>query len=401
MRRHDQTEQDTRRQLGIPPTFDVAPHLRELMRVSLPALAAALVVASAAYVVAASDPDEYQQTVTATIDAGTGANTTEVTLSTLAPPFVALSQSRPVLDDVLTKSGVEMTSDELAENLVVDVKTSPSLVEVSATAGSGSDALALARATVEALDDAIINISIDKITKDVVDLQRAAAATADEISALPDPSPERDVRNAEYASQVARARDVQSTPPTRIRLLSQPDNAEKVAPRPLQQSLVVLIGSWFVLAELLAALNGRIGRRTSRAWIRRQARKRGYRVLHADSGTGVWPSSTQIALNQLTRGADLLVLYSSESAEAQAYVHAATAGVDSVTIAATDALWWQEPTNVSRPLAIVVVDSRSADRTNLANSFEALDEYHIPTEIVAITSDNRPARPAKHATSPA
>ena len=100
------TERDLRARLSVPPTFDVGYHLRELARVLLPALLGALVVAGVVYLLVASQPAVYQNSVTAKIDSGALAGMTDVTVNTLAPPFVALSKSQAVLEDAARRAEV-------------------------------------------------------------------------------------------------------------------------------------------------------------------------------------------------------------------------------------------------------------------------------------------------------
>jgi hypothetical protein len=382
------TERDLRQHFNAPPTFDIGNHLRELGRVFIPALLGAIVIAMVTYLVAASEPDQYQVSVTAKIDSGNITNLTDVTINMLAPPFVALSQSKPVLDDILARSRVSMSSDELGRNLLVSVETSPSLVLLSVTAGSPDDARALADAAVKSLDEAGINVWNDKVKKDLQDLQSSAAATAERMMELPDPSPARDVLRADYDAQVQRANQLQATVPTRLGLLSAPGTAVKVAPKPAQQALVVGLASLVVLLELLAFLNGRIGRRANAAWVRRMVRKHGYGLENVPAGTESWPRTTQILLNKVAGSEiDPLVLYPQTSSAAIQFVDKANnSSESSATALAVDSDWWVDGTNAGRPLAVVAIDVKDSSRKALASSFDALDSYGTPVQVVTISS---------------
>jgi hypothetical protein len=381
------TERDLRQHFNAPPTFDVGNHLRELGRVFIPALIAAIGIAGVTYLVAASEPDQYQVAVTAKIDSGNVTNLTDVTVNMLAPPFVALSQSKPVLDDILQRSGSSMTSDELAQGLLASVETSPSLVQLSVTAGSPDEARALADAAVKSLDEAGINVWNDKVKKDLQDLQSSAAATAERMAELPDPSPARDVLRADYDAQVQRANQLQATVPTRLGLLAAPGTAVKVAPKPVQQALVVGLASLLVLVELLAFLNGRVGRRANAAWVRRVTRSRGYGWENVAAGAQMWPRTTQILLNKVAGSeSDPLVLYPQTSSAAIQFVGKANGNSDSQALAhAVDSDWWVDSANAGRPLAVVVIDVKDSSRKALESSFDALDSYGMPVQVVTIS----------------
>lgn len=380
------TERDLRQHFNAPPTVDVGNHLRELSRVFIPALVGAIIVAVAMYLVAASGPDRYEVAITAKIDSAVVTNMTDVTVNMLAPPFMALSQSKAVLDDIRQTTGTSMSSDELAKNLVVTVQTSPALVQISVTAATPEEATALADAAVTSLDKAGMDLWNDKVKKDLIDLQNSASVAADEIALLPDPSPFRDVLKADYDAQVQRASQLQAMMPTRLGLLAAPETAVKVAPKPVQQALVVGLLSLIVFLELLTFLNGRFGRRTNAAWVRRMARKHGYGVENSAADAQGWPQATQIVLNKtLDLESDPLVLYPRSSSAAKQFVDGVSrdAGRSALTYP-VPSNWWSDGTNVGIPLAIVVVDLKDSSRKALAASFDALDGYEAPVQLVTI-----------------
>ncbi|WP_395308419.1 hypothetical protein V4U86_24295 [Mycobacterium sp. AMU20-3851] len=379
-------ERELRRHFNAPPTLDIGNHLRELGRVFLPALIGAIVVAFGTYAAVSSGPAQYQVGVTAKIDSGNVTNMTDVTVNMLAPPYLALSESKAVLDDIVRRSATPMSSEELARNLSVAVETSPALVQLSVTAQSPEDAATLAENAVKALDEAGINVWNDKVKKDLIDLQSSAAATAEQMATLPDPSPARDVLLADYQAQLQRANQLQAAVPTRLGLLSSPGNAVKVAPKPVQQALVAGVVALLVLLEVLALLNGRVGRKTNAAWVRRIAAKRGYAVSPASGGG--WPPSTRILMNKVAGWpAEPLVLYPDTSSAAIRFVDDA-AGPDVVVhTAASD--WWADGATADRPLAVVVVDLKDGSRASLVSAFDALDGYGIPVQLVTITPARR------------
>lgn len=391
------TERDLRRHFNAPPTFDIGNHLRELGRVFIPALIGAILIAVGVYQLSASQPDQYEVGVTAKIDSADVGEMTDVTVNMLAPPFVALSQSSLVLEDIRERTGTSMSAEELSKNLVVTVQTSPALVLVSVTAPTPEEATELADAAVTSLDEAGINLWNDKVKKDLIDLQNSAWVTADEMSKLPDPSPARDVLRADYEAQVARASQLQAMAPTRLGLLATPEAAVKVAPKPLQQALVVGLSSLLVLLELLAFLNGRLGRRTNAAWVRRMARKHGYAVENAKVDALFWPRATHIQLNKcLEAESGPLVLYPQSSSGAKQFVQRVNYYLDrpAVTCAA-ESDWWTNPANGAIPLGIVVVDRRDTSRKSLKASFDALDDYGMAVQLVSIRSKRSKGAPKR------
>ncbi|MFN8227868.1 MAG: hypothetical protein U0R18_14260 [Mycobacterium sp.] len=381
------TERDLRTRLNVPPTFDVGHHLRELARVVLPALLGALVVAGVAYEAVSAQPPQYQNSVTAKIDSGALAGMTDVTVNTLAPPFVALSKSQAVLEDAARRADIDTSPAELARDVDVSVQVSPSLVQVTSRAPTADGAIQLSNAMVSALDEAIVNVWIDRVTKDAQDLQNSAADSATKMVGLDPDSPRYLVLHADFESQLARAQQLRAAPPTRIVLLSQPGVADKVAPLPLRQTGVVFLASLLILGELFAFLNGRIGRRTNAAWVRRRAHRHGYSVVSADRGASDWPLDTQVLLNTVGGHGPGVLLLRSASSTAQVYVGEAVSRDRSgggVEVRSVGSDWWRDPEAGKHPLAIAVIDARGRDRSAWTEAFAALDRYGIPVQLVVL-----------------
>lgn len=402
------TERDLRARLSVPPTFDVGYHLRELARVLLPALLGALVVAGVVYLLVASQPAVYQNSVTAKIDSGaTMAGMNDVSINTLAPPFVALSKSEAVLADVAKRAQVDVSPDELAKNIDVAVELSPSLVQVTTRASTPEQAIALSSAAVLALDNAIVNIWNDRVIKDVKDLQWSASQAAAKMVGLDRDSPEYLILHSEFDSQLERAKQLQSTPPTRIVLLSQSEEADKVAPLPLRETLVAFIASALILAEALAFLNGRVGRRTNAAWARRQAHRRSYAMAVADGEDSRWPMDTQVVLNTAIRHRNHALVLHSATPAAASFVSSCRAadveaggGTAALGVQSIDTDWWRDPGLVDSPVAMVVIDPRAVERKSMAKAFDALDRYEAAVQLLMLPSDI-PTRIGRHRGTPA
>lgn len=384
-------ERELRRYHSVPPTFDVAFHLRQLARVFIPALIGAIVIAGSTYLFVDSAPTMYENAVTARIDVGdSGAGLSEVTANTLAPPFVALSKSQGVLDLTLQRSKVDMRSQDLAKNTTVAVMTSPSLVQVSARAYSRKDAIALSEAMVESLDTITVNLWLDKIKGDIERLQLTAGAIGAQMGDTHDPSPERDILKSEYDSVVEQTKLLQKAQPNRIVMLSQSGVTSEVAPKPAMQALVVFFSSLIILATLMAFLSGRLGRRTNKAWLRRVAHKRGYALADATAVSGAWPATAQIGLNKRRDvGGGPFVLYSETSSAAKVFVESAnklkpgdTAVIPVDTIQSE---WWRSGENADRSLVVVVVDTKTTGRADFADAFDRLDDYELPVHLIALT----------------
>jgi len=395
-------ERDLRRFHSVPPTFDVAYHLRELVRVLLPALICAALLAGAAYFYVNSEPKQYENSVTARIESGASTATfTDVTVNTLAPPFIALSKSQPVLELTLQRSHVKMTPEELSNNLTVEVLTSPSLVQVSARADNPKDAIALAEAAVASLDTTTVNIWNDKVDGDISRLQETAGTIGDQMNALPRPSPQHDVLKSEYDSLIEQTKQLQTTQPNRISLLAQSGETTQVAPKPMQQALVVFVASLIVLAELFAFLNGRIGRRTNNAWLRRMAHKHGYGLDRATAQDQAWPAVTQIQLNKRSQvGSGPFALYARESQSAKTLIETAVGTMESAAsgtdtparlpVHSLESEWWRDMDNADRSLAVVVVDTKQTGRSALGDAFDRLDDYGIPVQLIGLSGEKSP-----------
>lgn len=381
---------ELRRYHSVPPTFDVAFHLRQLARVFIPALIGAVVIAGSTYLFVDSAPTMYENSVTARIDVGdSAANLTEVTANTLAPPFVALSKSQPVLNLTLKRSKVNMRAEDLAKNTTVAVMTSPSLVQVSARAYSRKDAVALSEAMVESLDTITVNLWLDKVKGDIERLQETAGAIGAQMGETHDPSPERDILKSEYDSVVEQTRQLQKAQPNRIVMLAQSGVTTEVAPKPAMQALVVFLSSLIILATVLAFLRGRVGRNTSVAWLQRMANKRGYALAVAIAASGAWPATAQVNLNKRREiGGGPFVLFSETSGASKVFVESAIKTKDGDTAliptATIQSEWWRDPANTDRSLVIAVVDTKATGRSDFVGAFDRLDDYELAVQIVAL-----------------
>ena len=143
-----------RRELGVPPTFDLVGHVRNLARILFPALVIALAVGGLVYAVRGSATPVYQSDIVAEVQSASQVVVTDANLGQLVAPYVALATDSDVVANIRSQLNNGWTAEDVSSHISVTPGTSPSLVFVKATAFSQDDADTLARTVVVTLSDA-------------------------------------------------------------------------------------------------------------------------------------------------------------------------------------------------------------------------------------------------------
>ena len=129
-----------RRELGVPPTFDLVRHARNLARVFFPALVIALLVGGIVYAVRGSATPVYQSDIVAEVQSASQIVVTDANLGQLVAPYVALATDSDVVAAIHDQLNNGWTTADVSSHISVTPGTSPALVFVKATAFSQADA---------------------------------------------------------------------------------------------------------------------------------------------------------------------------------------------------------------------------------------------------------------------
>ena len=154
-----------RRELGVPPTFDLVRHARNLARVFFPALVIALLVGGIVYAVRGSATPVYQSDIVAEVQSASQIVVTDANLGQLVAPYVALATDSDVVAAIHDQLNNGWTTADVSSHISVTPGTSPALVFVKATAFSQADADALARIVVATLSDAQARRNADTLDR--------------------------------------------------------------------------------------------------------------------------------------------------------------------------------------------------------------------------------------------
>lgn len=213
----------------------------------------ALAVAVAVLVWRSSSPDQYVATTTVQVrlpDAQ--ASDPSVQVGYYADTVTGLAASREVREQALRRAGLATAVDDLDDDdLVAEAGTEPGFVEVSATAGTGADAAALADALSEVLSEAVA-------TDQEADLAARRAGITDAIAELG--RERREVAAGDNFALAALEREREAllgsmrtaaeAAPWRVAVVEPagiPGSPE--APRPLRDALLALILALVLAAE--------------------------------------------------------------------------------------------------------------------------------------------------------
>ena len=133
---------------------DVVGHLKQLVKVSIPALVVAVVAGLIALLVLAQLKPSYEATVTAQIDAQTPVVSGDAYLYQMTAPYLALAGSQAVRQTTAQALGSGWDAERVGKDVTVKVSKSPLLLEISGKAADRAEALKAATTTVQSLDAA-------------------------------------------------------------------------------------------------------------------------------------------------------------------------------------------------------------------------------------------------------
>ncbi|MGU3432699.1 hypothetical protein ACNHUS_06740 [Actinomycetes bacterium M1A6_2h] len=371
----DESTRDTTR--GVPASFDLGLHFRNLLAVAIPAALVGLVVGAAAYLLLGTAPTGYQASVVAQVRSA-DATAGDGSLGQLTAPYIALSTDTGVLDDVKTKTQYPGTATELQTAISVSQASAPALLNVVATSDTPEMSEALAKQIVASMDSAVQASYQSTSAGQVADVQANIARVGQELAGLEPSDPRLLTLQNEYQADREQLQTLQTAASSRLVLLATPiSGATPAASSALPIAAVAAIFGAILSAELLSAVNGRFGPKISRAWARRAARKYSAELQYgtAEAEGGLPPGIALSIVLSVAEGQQVLVVRGTDTV------------IDETTLRGTFSMsvndaWWLSPNAEHLKLAVVLVSSGAADKEAATKTLAALDEADIKTVLV-------------------
>lgn len=409
----------TSRDLGVPPTLDLAQHARDLRSVALPALLVALLVAAGVFTLRTAAEPQYEASVLARVDTAAVGEAQDITDggTALQASYAETLADTEVLASIIDQSGVGWTTEQAQSRIAVTDGPASGLLQVTARGATGQQAAVVAAATVPALASAVRQRRLQDAAQAAVDLRTEAAAINSQLVDLAENDPARPALEVDYQAALNRIAQVESTGLVNLAALSDPSVPDTpVSPYPLRDALLALLVTLILVAELGVLVRGRLGRGVGPAAARRIAQRNRAGVQQA-APAGTPTASTirteLLATRHLDAGRDVLLL------RGPGVPPGAALGLDELRPGATaegdeggrvvelaaDGPWWRSAELAQVGLAILVLARRSptgplADRTLRALSDAgvpavlALGHFSVPrNEAVAAPSNTHERTP--------
>lgn len=382
-----------RRELGVPPTFDLVAHVRNLSRVMLPALVIALIAGGAMYLVRGSESPVYESDIVAEVQAGSQVVVSDANLGQLVAPYTALASDSAVVASIQSRMDNGWTASDVSSHIAVTPGTSPALVSVKATGSSQEEADRLARTVVEILSDAqsqrnaeTLALRTKALTDDIARLNSQLAAARQE-SIDNDETPIADpTTSADLDARLEQLRQLRASDSTadRLQLLSAPTGTGlPVAPKPFAEAAVVFLVVLILVAEILVACRGRFSSRVTDAWARRASRKFGASLLVQHTSGADIPSNVALTLSQrASLGDDVLVLVG-DGVDTNSW-HVPENLQSRIAVHPLKSEWWSKIDSSGTEFAIVLVSARKAEQQDIVDALRALAEVDVTRSLVLV-----------------
>lgn len=382
-----------RRELGVPPTFDLVAHVRDLSRVILPALVIALIVGGLVYMVRGSETPQYESNIVAEVQSGAQLVVTDGNLGQMVAPYVALSTDGAVLADLQNRMGGDWAATGVSGHIAVTPGTSPSLVFVKATAFSQEEADKLARVTIETLNDAQSrrnSETLDRRTKvltdDIARLNSLLATARENDTSTYQTMPDDPAVTAELDASTAQLSQMRaaSANSDRLQLLSAPSGSGlPVAPNPFAQSAVAFLVVLILVAEILVACRGRFGSRVTDSWARRSAKKFGASFLVQHSPVADMPSNIALTLSQRASLGDNVLVLVGDGVDTSSW--SIPENLQSrILIQPLKSSWWSVMDSNGTAFAIIAVSAQGISRGEVTDGLRALAEVDVTRSLVLV-----------------
>ncbi len=401
---------DAAHRADVPPSIDLAGHMRELGRALLPALLIAVLVGAAVFYVRSELTEKlYSASIVTEVKPSQTLIPGDAFIEQMRAPFIELSSDTEVLGEVASQVGTDMTASELDSNLSLSPGTSPALLTFEVTAESPELARELAQSMVAEVSQTAAENYARDTTSQVERLQASIADQEARVDSLAPDDPARVPAETQLASLREQLATVQNTSGDQLVILaSPPQSTEPVSPKPVSEALVAALTALIVAAELIVLLRGRFGSKPTRSWARRVAKKTGaeYDTALADTlppvlvaridalaRDGVDPP-TNARHSTRRRDAVIVVLVGDDAAYQPPESYASyTTPLRSavVTMGLTDE-WWRAVDVADVDTVVVLLSKGGRDRKEAERTLRRIAQFDRPAYLLLQSkSKNRPA----------
>ena len=235
----------------------------EFRRFLLPALAVAVAVGIATFLLLRTQEPLHRATVTAWVDtAAAGASNADTqTRTSWTDSAVALGEDRELLEDAVTAGGQDWAPNELTERITVAKNPSTGLLKVQVEAPTAQAAVRVADEVVVAFDARLRDVAEEATATQLLELQQQATATQSALGRLAADAPTRPGLQEELDSLLRQIADVRRDRPVATLTALGPASASTVSVRlpPLGTAITIALGVLIVAAEALTLLFPRRG----------------------------------------------------------------------------------------------------------------------------------------------
>lgn len=384
----------------IPPSIDLAGHMKELGRAFVPAFLIALIVGAAVFYVRSELTDkQYSASVVTEIKPAQTLIPGDAFVEQMRAPFIELATDTDVLNRVLSEVDTNMDAGTLSSHVSLVSGTSPALLTFTVTADSPELALQLAQSMVSTVAQAA-NANYARDTQGQIEQAQASLSAAEsKVNALAADDPSRTTAQSELTSLQEQLTQLQSGGGDQLVVLSSPEQStDPVSPKPLSEALVAALAALIVAAEAIVLLRGRFGSKPSRSWARRAARKNGAKFDPAQSDE--LPPVLAAKIDTLQRGSAAPVGNARHAASRRDAVIVVLVGDDAVyrpthgyaaevasgrpvvvTMGLTDE-WWRAVEVSDVDTVAVLVSKGGRDRKAASRTLKRIREFGVPTYLV-------------------
>ncbi|MFC4128046.1 hypothetical protein [Nocardia rhizosphaerae] len=234
---------------------DIAGHLRNLVRALPIATLVAALVGGAVWLVRDGSPRTYEASLTAQISQ----QSIGAVFNELTQPYIVLVTESRVLSDVV-KNGLAPSEQDLRPRVSAMTGPAPSLLIITAQAGSPEQAEKLVFAVQQSLDSVASQMRTEAIARSAADLEVHRRAVEDTFTDRLSEDPLRPELSFD-ARDVAREMEFrQVTGMPRLTVISSP-KSQLVAPHPVQEGLFAGLATLIVVAESVVLARAALRRR--------------------------------------------------------------------------------------------------------------------------------------------
>jgi len=401
----------TKRDLGVPPTLDLAQHFRDLRSVALPVALVAVLLAAGVFVLRMNATPQYGATVLARVDSSVtdsaGNQTTVDNGAALQASYAEALADDTMLSTIVAKSNAPWTTRDAQSRISLAPGPASGLLQITALGDSSRQAATVAQETVSALANAVRTRRLQDAAQAATELRANAAKINTRLSGLAANDPLRPTLEVDYQAAINQITKAESAGLVNLAPLSSPTVSDTpVSPNPLRDALLAFLVALILLAELAVFARGRIGRRLRVVAARRIAQRHGAGVQQAAPGGRADAATIRtelLAARRLDAGADVLVLRGPQLPAGGGLnlgelrpppgAGAPTGGTGRVVELEADGQWWRTAGLENVRLAVLVLAKGSRTKPLADRTLGALADTGIPA-VLALLPKNFATRTA-------